>query len=164
MLKTAKSKRFKLLDRNKALQDDPVQNFDELTDLESFLNKAVDRELRHELEKLSGFEAVNSEKITPYFLGLAKSSKSEAKMEDIRNNDGNPFPNPDNMKEFVRDYYSNLYKKDDNEPADFTNCIENFLGPAICTDPITLTRIPIQSRVYLIDMGNEGRARDSRTP
>jgi hypothetical protein len=27
-----------------------------------------------------------------------------------------------------------------------------------------LTRIPIPSRVYLIDAGNEGRARDSRTP
>ncbi len=29
---------------------------------------------------------------------------------------------------------------------------------------IMLTRIPIPSRVYLIDTGNEGRARDSRTP
>jgi hypothetical protein len=27
-----------------------------------------------------------------------------------------------------------------------------------------LTRIPITSRVCLIDTGNEGRARDSRTP
>jgi hypothetical protein len=75
MLKTAKSKRKNLLDRIKNLQNDPLQNFDELTELENFLNKALDRELRHELEKLSGFEAVNSEKITPYFLSLAKSSK-----------------------------------------------------------------------------------------
>ncbi len=29
---------------------------------------------------------------------------------------------------------------------------------------LMLTRIPIPSRLYLIDMGNEGRARDSRTP
>ncbi len=28
----------------------------------------------------------------------------------------------------------------------------------------SLTRIPIPSRVYLIDTGNEGHARDSRTP
>jgi hypothetical protein len=122
MYKTAKLKRIKLLERIKTLQENQLQNFDELNYLETFLNKAVDRELCHELEKLSGFEAANSEKITPYFLGLAKSSKSEAKME------GNPFPNSDNMKEFVRDYYLNLYKKDDNEPANFKNCIENFLG------------------------------------
>ncbi len=76
MLKTAKSKRKSLLERIKNLQNDPLQNFDELTELENFLNKALDRELRHELEKLSGFEAINSEKITPYFLSLAKSIKS----------------------------------------------------------------------------------------
>jgi hypothetical protein len=77
MLKTAKSKRKNLLERIRILQSDPVQNFDELNELELHLNKAVESELRHELEKLSGFEAVNSEKITPYFLGLAKSSKSK---------------------------------------------------------------------------------------
>jgi hypothetical protein len=140
MLKTAKSKRKNLLDRIKNLQNDPLQNFDELTELENFLNKALDRELRHELEKLSGFEAVNSEKITPYFLSLAKSIKSEAKMSDIKNEEGNPFPNSDAMKKFVREYYLNLYKKDENEPVDFTNCIEEFLGNDICNNPITLSR------------------------
>jgi hypothetical protein len=66
------------------LQNDPLRNFDEINELDSFLSKSLDQELRHELEKLSGFEAVNSEKITLYFLGLAKNSKSEAKMEDIK--------------------------------------------------------------------------------
>jgi hypothetical protein len=77
----------------------------------------------------------------PHFLGLAKSSKSEAKMFDIRNPDGNPFPNDEEMKKFVRDYYLRLYKKDENKPEDFTNCIENFLGPDICNNPITQSRI-----------------------
>jgi exonuclease III len=45
MLKTAKSKRKSLLERIKNLQNDPLQNFDELTELENFLNKALDREL-----------------------------------------------------------------------------------------------------------------------
>jgi hypothetical protein len=128
MLKTAKKKQEIPVERIRILQIDPLQNFDEITELESFLNKSLDQELRHELEKLSGFEAVNSEKITPYFLGLAKNSKSEAKMEDIRRPDGTPFTNNDEMKSFVREYYLNLYKKDELEPLDFTNCIENFLG------------------------------------
>ncbi len=58
MQKTAKSKRKNLLDSIKNLQNDPLQNFDELTELENFLNKALDRELRHELEKLSGFSSL----------------------------------------------------------------------------------------------------------
>jgi hypothetical protein len=144
MLKTAKSKRKGLLERIRILHRDPVQNFDEISELELFLNNAAERELRHELEKLSGFEAVNSEKITPYFLGLAKSSKSEAKMSDIKNTDGSPFNSCDEMKNYVRSYYATLYKKDANEPVNFDNCIENFLGETICNHPITAGRkIPL---------------------
>jgi hypothetical protein len=44
------------------------------------------------------------------------------------------------MKDFVREYYANLYKKDDSEPANFDNCIENFLGEGICNNPITESR------------------------
>ncbi len=40
----------------------------------------------------------------------------------------------------MREYYLKLYKKDENEPEDFTNCIENFLGNEICNNPITLSR------------------------
>ncbi len=140
MLKTAKSKRKRLLERIRILQSDPVLNFDELNELELFLNNAVGSELRHDLERLSGFEAVNSEKITPYFLGLAKSSKSEAKMSDIKTVDGNPFNSCDEMKNYVRSYYATLYKKDANEPGNFDNCIENFLGQNICNYPITTSR------------------------
>jgi hypothetical protein len=150
MLKTAKKNRKHLLERIRILQADPVLNFEEINELESFLNKSLDQELRHELEKLSGFEAVNSEKITPYFLGLAKNSKSEAKMEDIKRPDGTPFTNIDDMKSFVREYYLKLYKKDEHEPQDFTNCIENFLGQDICNNPITMSRkIPVELAAQL---------------
>jgi hypothetical protein len=32
-------------------------------------------------------------------------------MSDIKNGEGNPFPNSEEMKKFVREYYLNLYKK-----------------------------------------------------
>jgi hypothetical protein len=54
MLKTAKSKRKSLLQRIRTLQADPVANFDKLTELEVFLNKAIDGELRHELSNFPG--------------------------------------------------------------------------------------------------------------
>ncbi len=143
MLKIAKSKRRNLLDRIKRLQSDLILNFDELNDLEIFLNRSLDLELRHELGKMSGFEAVNSEKIPPFFLGLAKSSKSEAKMEDIKNYDGVAFTNSNDMKTYVKNFYSDLYKRDANDPADFSNCIENFLGDDICRNPIAInSKIP----------------------
>jgi len=71
---------------------------------------------------------------------MAKSSKSEAKMADLKNEAGEQFRNMDDMKNYVRTYYASLYKKDENEPADFSNCIENFLGEEICQNPITVSR------------------------
>jgi hypothetical protein len=144
MLKTAKSRRKNLLERIIILQNDPLLNFDELTQLEMFLNKALDRELRHELEKLSGFEAVNSEKSLRIFSVLQKVPNPKQKCPILK------FPNTEEMKKFVRDYYLKLYKRDENEPEDFTNCIENFLGVDICNNPITQSRIiPVDLKAQL---------------
>jgi hypothetical protein len=73
-------------------------------------------------------------------------------MSDIKNVDGNPFTSCDEMKDYVRSYYATLYKKDANEPQNFDNCIENFLGENICNNPITTSRkIPVDlaARLYL---------------
>jgi hypothetical protein len=58
----------------------------------------------------------------------------------VPNPNGSPFVGCDEMKEYVRSYYANLYKKDANEPESFENCIENFLGEEICNNPITASR------------------------
>ncbi len=64
-------------------------------------------------------------------------------MEDIKNYDGVAFTNSNDMKTYVKNFYSDLYKRDVNEPADFSNCIENFLGDDICRNPITInSKIP----------------------
>jgi hypothetical protein len=71
-------------------------------------------------------------------------------MSDIKNGEGNPFPNSEEMKKFVREYYLKLYKKDENEPEDLTNCIYDFLGNDICNNPITLSRkIPDELKAEL---------------
>jgi hypothetical protein len=61
-------------------------------------------------------------------------------MSDLKNDAGEHFRNMDDMKNYVRTYYASLYTKDVNEPADFSNCIENFLGEEICQNPITVSR------------------------
>jgi hypothetical protein len=135
-LKESKKNRSNLVKRLKILHLDPANNLDEINELETFLNSSIDAELRHELDKLSGFEVVNSEKITPYFLRLAKGSKVEAKMADIKDHNGQPFDSQEDMKEYVLNFYANIYRKDVDEPADLSNCIENFLGPDICAHPL----------------------------
>jgi hypothetical protein len=39
---------------------------------EAVLNRQLDIEMRTEIENLSSFEYLNNEKITPYFVNLAK--------------------------------------------------------------------------------------------
>jgi hypothetical protein len=38
--------------------------------------------------------------------------------------------------EYIVSYYENLYKKSLDEPVDLTGCIENFLGPEVCSSHI----------------------------
>ncbi len=123
------------------LYSDPVANMDRIIELESSLNSLVDSELRHELSKYSGFEVLNSEKITPFFLSLAKGSQVEAKMDDIRNEAGIEFDSVEERKMFIRQFYANIYRKDPAEPANLEGCIERFLGPEICAKPIVTNSI-----------------------
>ena len=86
-------------------------------------------------ETLRNFERLNNEKITPYFLKMARSSKIDVSLDDLKNEQGNNFESEDNMHEHVTSYYENIYKKPnvlqhliegDNAPHD--DQIENFLG------------------------------------
>jgi hypothetical protein len=150
VFKSAKKNRVELVKKLKNLYTDPVANIDEITELENSLNKLVDSELRHELGKYSGFEVLNSEKLTPFFLSLAKASQVEAKMEDIKNANGERFTCPEDSKQFIRDFYANIYRKDPDEPANLDGCIERFLGPDICNNPIVLnSRVPEDIRIRL---------------
>ncbi len=136
VFKNAKKSRRDLETNLKALYTDLEVNLDRIIALENSLNSLVDGELRHELNKYSGFEVLNSEKITPFFLSLAKGSQVEAKMDDIRDETGNEFDSADERKQFIRQFYANIYRKDPDEPANLEGCIERFLGHEICTNLI----------------------------
>jgi hypothetical protein len=141
VFKNAKKSRHDLETKLKTLYADPAANMDRIIELESSLNSLVDSELRHELSKYSGFEVLNSEKITPFFLSLAKGSQVEAKMDNIRNEAGIEFASVEERKKFIRQFYANIYRKDPAEPANLEGCIERFLGPEICANPIVTNSI-----------------------
>ena len=68
------------------------------------------------------------EKITPHFLKLAKYTKSDNKLCDIRDDNGHNFQDEEVLKEFVVSYYENLYKLPDDQKNNINGCIEDFLG------------------------------------
>jgi hypothetical protein len=104
-----------------------VANQDEIFNLEGRLSRIVDSELRDELALVRNFEKLNDEKITPYFMALAKRASPDAVLSDIRDSYGSDFIDCKERERYITDYYSNLYKRNDNiTVANFT--IDDFLG------------------------------------
>ena len=142
--KKSKESRLILLKKLADLKLDYALNNELISELESKLNLSIDLEMRHELSKIQGFENLNNEKITPFFLKMARANKSEAKMSDIKSNDGTAFESPTEMKNYVTEFYANIYRKPETDPINLEGCIENFLGPELCNHPVVLnSKIPL---------------------
>ena len=150
--KKSKESRNKMLKKIEELKVDTVGNFDRIIELENLLNLSIDVEMKHKLSKIQGFEEFNNEKITPFFLKMAKANKSEAKMSDLKDERGNPFNSVPEMKDFVTKFYADIYRKPVTEPADLEGCIENFLGPEILNHPVVRnSKIP-QNDANLLEL------------
>jgi hypothetical protein len=74
---------------------------------------------------------MNSEKITPNFPNLTKGSKSEACLSDLKDDNGNAFPSSNDMKNYIRNFYANLYRVPETDTDFNENCIYEFLGEDI---------------------------------
>jgi hypothetical protein len=85
---------------------------------------------------LNSFEYLNDEKITPYFISLAKGSKAEASTDSIWDDDGRPFENTNDRNTYVQNFYAELYKIPAGQVPAGAGCIEEFLGEKICNSDI----------------------------
>ncbi len=125
-----------LLKRIEDLKKSSDPGTDSILELERVLNRQLDLEMRTELENSSNFEYLNDEKITPYFVNLAKCNKATATTDSICNDNGDPFPTSQDRNEYVRNFYADLYKIPDGQQPAADGCIEDFLGPLICSSKI----------------------------
>ncbi len=108
------------------------QNQEEIFRLEARLSNVVDSELRDELSLHRNFEKLNDEKITPYFMSLARQPSADALLSDIRNDNGADFISSNERETYITNYYRDLYKnKDNNIDGD---AFTNFLGD-VATHP-----------------------------
>jgi hypothetical protein len=117
------------------LKNDYVQNQVEIFRLESRLSRIIDNDLKAELQSVRNFERLNDEKITPFFMSLAKQPSSEAVLSDIRNDNGTDFIDCSEREKYITNYYTNVYKKVDNNLTNMN--IESFLGD-VATHPDVL--------------------------
>ena len=110
-------------------------NFKDIQNKEKLLNDLQDTLMKKEIEKHSLFDNLNFEKITPFFVKMAKCAKPEADLADILKSDGTPFEDDKKRNDYITSFYANLYKNTSTK-KDFKGCIEKFLGPDICEHKI----------------------------
>jgi len=106
-------------------------NFDEIFKIEKKLAKIRDEELRDKLMDLKIFECLNAERSSPHFLDIAKKSKKESSIENIKDDDGNDFVDETAREAHIVGFYEKLYEQD----LRVHGSIEDFLGPDIIQRP-----------------------------
>jgi hypothetical protein len=132
MNKTIKNSIAQIIANLNTLKKNFSANAEEIFSIERKLDQIQDWKLRAKLENTRNFELINSEKITPNFLNLSKGSKSEACLSDLRDDSGREFSSEEEMKNYVRNFYAELYKSPDVDINFNENCIDDFLGEEIC--------------------------------
>jgi hypothetical protein len=131
------------------LKDNYLDNCEEIFGLERRLNEINDARLRSKLESNRNFEILNNEKITPNFVNLSRGSKSESTLSDLRDDSGDPFGSDIEMKEYVRNFYKNLYRRPAADLNFNENCIRDFLGEEIVNSRL------VQDSIIPAQLSNE---------
>jgi hypothetical protein len=148
--KNSKKNKAKLIARIEDLKERGLGGTDPALELESLLNKQVDLELHSEIENLNSFEYLNDEKITPFFVSLAKSNKAVASTDSICDDNGTPFNTSAERNEFVRNFYAKLHGIPEGQPENVEGCIENFLGVEILNSQLVRdSKIPAEKAAEL---------------
>jgi hypothetical protein len=130
--KTVTESTKNIISKLKTLKLDYSANEIEIDEMEKKLDSIIDNSLRNRLEATSNFEILQNEKITPFFLNLAKGNKSEASLTDLLDDDGNPFRSDAELKEHIRNFYQKIYRKPESDNRIRDDSIKTFLGEEIC--------------------------------
>jgi hypothetical protein len=74
--------------------------------------------------------------MTPRFLSLAKKENKTTSINQICDDTGTAFVTVNERTEYIRNFFQKIHKAPD--PGDILdeNCIQDFLGEDICTNPI----------------------------
>ncbi len=112
-----------------------VANFQEIQEIERKLNEIEERTNADKVVNYLKTDILDNEKITPHFLRIAKTVSNDS-LEKIRKDDGTVFLSKNEQEAHIVKFYKDLYSLPEDMPDDFSNCVEDFLGPEICQHPV----------------------------
>jgi len=107
--KTKNCQKNRIRNELKNLKEEYVVNSNSIFEKERLLSDINELELKEELSLIKNFERLNDEKITPYFLRLAKSSSQTESLEVVCKDDGDIFDTAQDRHSYIHKYYRDLY-------------------------------------------------------
>jgi hypothetical protein len=85
----------------------------EILRLERELANFVELELKLELQNMNVFDGLNAEKITPYFMRLARSSQKNDDLSVVKDKHGNDYESESDRQKSITKFYERLYADPD---------------------------------------------------
>jgi len=118
------------------------QNIAQILVRERELSNLVENDLREELAHFKKFENLNNEKITPFFMNLVKTKNMGDSIDNLRRDDGTAFQDKIELKNYVGEFFKNIYKQENNHAKNATvHDIERFLGPVSNNDIVINSKL-----------------------
>ena len=134
--KNLKASRVAQLKKLDELKSDYSNNIVSITEIETKLNNEITAELKKKIHNHPAFDILNAEKITPLFSNLLKVNNESFKLSDVKDEHNMAFNTETEREDYIVEFYTNLYKTPVPPPTGYENCVERFLGPDICGNPI----------------------------
>jgi len=129
------------------LKKDFSRNSADILRVERQLSDLVETELRNELLHFKKFESLNSEKITPHFMNLVKTTTIKGTIAEIKKDDGTDFIDEQEQQVHILNYYKNIYSQPDNNAANANlEQINAFLGPVKDHQIVTNAKLSNEER------------------
>jgi hypothetical protein len=128
----ASTKKQLITKKLEMLQDVYRENEIEINSLEGELRAINDFEIRHAMQEKKIFETLNHEKPSKSFIEIANAIKKNDDILSILNDTGTPFVSENDREQYITNFYSNLYRKDEGVGGE----VEDFLGEEICAHPV----------------------------
>ncbi len=143
-------KKSRIVSELNSLKTEYDVNFDRLSALEDELN-VINTETLLKVKSMKIFSCLNSEKPSPIFLSLARTSNANAQLKSITHIDGHPIADNDDHVEKLVCYFENIYKNTDSTDINASMGISDFLGEDIISHPLVTNSKLTQDEYVALD-------------
>jgi hypothetical protein len=128
------------------LKENYLTNFLQISEIERTLSAANEQDLKEELDNYKIFDRLNNEKITPYFMNLARAQNSGPDINVIRDDNGKVLTELE-LEQHVTGFYKNLYALPRENLNVTQDHLHNFLGPVADAEPVVQSKLNIAEKM-----------------